>query len=103
MQFGQTFVGNLELYPPRRIGFDEVDEVPGNASRRDLPQQSPQREHGTTPFSRRRIAPRTPTSTDVTRKPGRLLRGLRLQVHIIDADDLAPMYVNDLLVEQVPL
>ena len=42
--FGQALVRNFEFYPAGRVGLDEVDKIPGNGSRRDLPQQGSQRD-----------------------------------------------------------
>ena len=36
MQFGQSLVGNLQLNPPRGVGLNQIDEVPGNAARGNL-------------------------------------------------------------------
>ena len=43
MQFGQTIVGNLQLYAPRRISLNHVDELPGIFRGRNPPEQAPAR------------------------------------------------------------
>ena len=102
MQFGQALVGNLELYPAGRIGFDEVDKVPGNGSRGDLPQQGPQRdqrEPRPSAIAGLRLA--GPTSTEPTFRTRPVGDGFLKKIEIVDPDDFSAENVDDLLIEQI--
>ena len=101
MQFGQALVGNLEFHPPRGIGFDQVDEVPGNG---------PRAEFAATELARPAAEPR-PSAAAALRPAGphrpthfqdwpvadRFLK----QVEIVYPNDFPAKNVDDLLVEQI--
>ena len=96
-------MGDTQLHPTRRIGFNEIDELPWNDAwlellhhcfyelrRSDSLQQTPDRA----------------TETDIhLRDPDidSTIRRFRVQVDVVDADDFTSMDVNDLLIEQVAL
>ena len=46
VQLREPFVGDLQLDPPRRVGLDEIDELPRDHPRRDLVEQGAQGERG---------------------------------------------------------
>src|SRR4029079_7519408 len=101
VQPGQALVGDLELYPAGGIGFDEVNEVPGYAARRDLPQQRSQRHHRNYSLQQ---APDGAAGPDVHRayfqhRTGG--HGFLQQVQSVYPDDFSAKDVDDLLIEKV--
>ena len=58
---------------------------------------------GHEPFDSRRTAPRAPTSTATTLDQEVAVDRRRLELDVVDADDLAAVDVDDLLVEQIAL
>ncbi len=97
----QAVERNLQLDPARRIGFDEIDELPGNHPRRDLGQQRVQRAGGHDSFQQ---AANRAASSNVhggQLENQVLVTDLLVDVDVIHTDDFSAMYVDDLLVEQI--
>ena len=101
--FERPFVGDLQLHAARRIGFEQIDELPRDDARRDLLEQRAQRE-------RRHDALRQPPDraarADVDRDDVQeqvAVDRRRVELDVVDADDLAAVHVDDLLIEQVAL
>ena len=104
MQLRQAVERDLQLDPARGIGLDQIDELPGNhAAAGSWPAARAAAPAGTIPFSRRRIAPRAPTSTAASLSMTCSWPTLLVDVDVVDPHDLAAMYVDDLLVEQIAL
>ncbi len=108
MQLGQAFVRDFQLHAARWIGLDEIDEVPGNGTRRNPAQQgveSGSRGHSTqqAPDGAARAYIDRDDAQDGTRGfVGRSrFRRIEHQVDVVDADYLAPVDVDDLLIEQI--
>ena len=104
MQFGQAVVRNLQLHPTRRIGFDEVDELPRNDAAAESCSSSAcsadERHHALQQPAHRAAR------ADVDRadlQDEMSVAALFVDVDVVHAHDLAPMNVDDLLVEQVAL
>ena len=101
VQSGQALVGNLELYPAGGIGLDQVNEVPGNAARRDLPQQRPQRHQGNHTLQQ---SPDGAAGADIHRADFQhrtVADGFLQQVQIVYPDDFPAEDVDDLLVQKI--
>ena len=103
MQLGQTLVGDLQFDAARRIGFEQVDELPGDDARRNPLEQGAQRE-------RRHDALREPADgaagADVDRDDVEQQVAVdrrRLELDVVDPDHLAAVDVDDLLIEEVAL
>jgi hypothetical protein len=103
MELGEALVGDLQLDAPCRVGLEQIDELPRDHARRDLLEQCPQRERRDQPF--RQPADRT-TRPDVHRDDVQQQVAVdrrRLELDVVDADHLAAVDVDDLLVEEVAL
>ena len=101
MQLGQPFVRNLQLHAAGRIGFDQVHKVPGDGARRDLVQEQVKRRERDHAFEQ---AADRPSSAHIHRshfQDGAVAYRFLVQVDVVHAHYLAPVYVDDLLVEQV--
>ncbi len=99
----QPFVGDLQLHAPGRIGLDEVDVLPGDDAWRNLLEQGAQREGGNEPLHQ---PPHRAAGPDVDREHVELdvaVGRVRVELDVVDPHDLAPVDVDDLLVEQVAL
>ena len=101
---GQAFVGDLELDAARRIGLEQIDELPRDDARRNPLEQRAQREcrHdalGEAAGSRRarRRPPTRRSAADVA------VDRRRVELDVVDADDLPAVHVDDLLIEEVAL
>ena len=101
--FDEAFVGDLELDAARRVGLEQIDELPGDDARRNLLEQRAQRE-------RRDDALREPPDgaarADVDRDDVQQQVAVdrrRFELDVVDAHDLAAVDVDDLLIEQVAL
>ena len=90
-----------QLHAPRRIGLNQIDEFPGNDSRFQLSHYGFNRSGRSHALQQ---APHRPTQTNVDLGNFEIHTAIRrfgMQINIIDADDLASMNVDDLLVEEV--
>ena len=102
--FDEAFVGDLQLDAARRVGLEQIDELPRDDARRNPLEQRAQRERRDDALRRgagwrraRRRRPTTTFSSDVA------VDRRRFELDVVDADDLAAVDVDDLLVEQVAL
>src|SRR2546425_11282294 len=94
-------MGDSEFHPAGGIGFDQVDEVPGNGTWRNLPQQCPQRRHR---YYALQQPPNRSPSADVDRahfQYGAVSHRLLMEIQVIDAHHLSSEHINHLLIEQV--
>jgi hypothetical protein len=99
----ETLVGDLQLDPARRIGLEQVDELPRDHARRNALQERAQRERRNDAL---RQAADRPAGADIHRDDVQeevVVDRRRLELDVVDADHLAPVNVDDLLVEQVAL
>ena len=103
MHLRQAFVGDLQLHAPRRVGLDQVDVLPGDDARRNLFEQRAQRERRDDAFGQAadRAAGADVDREDVERDVAVDRR--RIDLDVVDANDLAAVDVDDLLVEEVAL
>ena len=99
----QPFVGDLQLDAARRIGLEQIDELPRDHARRNPLEQRAQRE-------RRDDALREPPDgaagadvhgDDVQQQVAVDRR--RVELDVVDAHDLAAVDVDDLLIEEIAL
>ena len=103
VQFGQAIERNLQPDAAGRIDLDEVNELPRNHSRRNLGEKQLQcrcRNHAfqqPADRSARAHVDRAKLEHNV------VMAKLLVDVNVIDPHNLAPVDVNDLLVEQVAL
>ena len=84
-----------------RVGFDQVDKIPGNGSRGDLPQQGSQGHQGNHALQQ---SPDGAPGSDVNRthfQDQAVGDGFLKQIQIVDPDDFSSENVDDLLIEQV--
>src|SRR3979409_1547406 len=92
---------DLHLAATGRVGFDEIDKLPGNFARRNALQQEAQggkRDHSL-----------EQTANGATRAHVHaldfqgevVLHGLQIKINIVDADYFAAVDVDDLLVEEI--
>jgi hypothetical protein len=105
MERRQAFVRNLEFDAARGIGFDEIDKTPGDRARRNSLEQDVK-------CGARRQAAQEATDgaadADIDRlnaqdgvRAAGLCDGVDLEVHVVDANDLASVNVDDLLIEKI--
>src|SRR5579884_3374664 len=94
---------DLELYPPCRIGFDQIDEFPWNGSRRYSLQRRLERVHGN--HALEQPANRSArTHIDRCHFQAHLtVFGLWMKVDVVYPDNFATVNIYDLLVEKVTL
>ena len=103
VQLRQPFVGDLQLDPPRRVGLEQVDELPGDDPRRDLLEQRPQRERRDDALAETADrAPGADVDGDDVESDVAVDRR-RVELDVVDAHDLAAVDVDDLLIEEVAL
>ena len=105
MQLSQPLLPNLQPHPPRRIAIDQVHPLPRNRALLDVSADRLHRARWDTLQQPPHRAAR-PHLHALNQQPrGRIRRRARLprQHHIVHAYDLAPVHVNDLLVQQVAL
>src|SRR5450755_280690 len=101
MELGQAVVGDFQLYPPGRIRLDEVNKLPRDAARRDLPQQRPQRHQRNHALQQ---SPDRAARTDVNRahfQDRAVGHQFLKQIEVVHPDDLPSEYVDDLLIEKI--
>ena len=101
--FGEPFVGDLQLDAARRIGLEQIDELPRDDARRNPLEQRAQRERR---HDALRQAADGAARADVDRDDVQQQVAVdrrRLELDVVDAHDLAAVDVDDLLVEQVAL
>ena len=103
VQLRQALVGDLQLDAPRRIGLEQIDELPRDHPRRNPLEQRAQRERRDDALRQApdRAAGADVDGDDVDREMAVDRR--RLELDVVDADHLAAVDVDDLLVEQVAL
>ena len=101
MELCQLVVGNFELHATRRIGFNQVDEIPGNFARGHPQQQRAQsrsRNHALQqPPNRAARANVHSSNLQLRTAKG----GVLMKIDVIDAHNFAAINVNHLLIEQV--
>ena len=103
MELGEPFVRDLQLDAARRIGFEEVDELPGDDARRDLFEQEPQRERGDDALREAADrASRADVHGDDVQQHVAVDRR-RFELDVVHANDLAAVDVDDLLIEKIAL
>ena len=107
MERGQALVRNLEFDAAGGISFDEIDITPGNGARRNSLEKD--MESGAGCESAEETADGAAgadidglNAQDGMRASG-FDHGVDLKVDVVDADDLASMNVDDLLVEEIAL
>ena len=103
MELRESGVLDAKLHSSRRIGLNEVDELPGNNPRRNLPQQYIQCR-----VRHRALQQTAGRAARAHVNPGNSERGVmihrnRIEINVIHPHHLAAMHVDDLLVEQVAL
>ena len=105
MECGQTLVRDFEFDAARGVGFDKVNETPGDGAGRNSLEQGVERSAG------REASQKTPDGAadanvdrldaqDRMRVSG-FDHGVDLKIDIVDADDFASVNVNDLLIEEI--
>ena len=99
----QPFVGDLQLDAPRRVGLEQIDELPRDDARRNLLEQRAQRErrHDALAEAADRAAGADVHRDDVQHHVA--VERRRVELDVVDADDLPAVDVDDLLVEEVAL
>ena len=103
MHPGEAFVGDLQLDAAGRVGLEQVDELPRDDARRNALEQRPQRERGHDAFGQ---AADRATRADIDRHHVQqhvAVDRRRFELDVVDADDLAAVDVDDLLIEEVAL
>ena len=103
VQLRQTFVGDLQLDAAGRVGFEQIDVLPRDHPRRNPLEQRPQRERR---HDALRQAADGAAGADVHRDDADqevAVDRRRFELDVVDADDLAAVDVDDLLIEQVAL
>ena len=103
MHLRETLVLDLQLDAARRVGLEEIDEVPRDDARRNPLEQRPQRERrhhalGETPNGAARA---DVDGQDVQQQVAVDRR--RIDLDVVHAHDLPAVHVDDLLIEQVAL
>ena len=105
MERGQAFVRDFELDAARGIGFDEIDKTPGDGAGRNSLEQDV--ESGAGCEAAQQAADGAAgadidgmNAQDGMRASG-LGEGVDLEFDVVDADDFAPVNVDDLLIEEV--
>src|SRR5206468_5179933 len=103
VKFRQAFVDDLQLHATRRIRFKQVDVLPRDHARRDFFKQRAHRE-GRDDAVRQAPdgAPRTDVDGDDAERDVVVYK-YGVEFDVVDAHDLAPVDVDDLSIEQVPL
>src|SRR5580693_6526758 len=101
MEFCKLVVGNFQFYATRRIGLNQVDEIPWNFARGHPQQQRTQssgRNHALqqAPYGTARAYINSANFQLRTAKSGVLMK-----IDVIHADNLATININHLLIEQV--
>ena len=98
---------DLQLHAAGRIGFDEIDKVPGDGAGRNLLDQEVQ---GGARSDTSEEAAYGATGTDIDGSnpqdgagSSAVSYGIDLQFNVINADDLAAVDVDDLLIEQIAI
>ena len=103
MHLRQAFVDDLQLDAPRRVGLEQIDVLPGDDAWRNPVEQRP---HGERWHQALREAPDGAARADVDGQHAQddvaVDRG-GVELYVVDADDLAAMHVDDLLIQQITL
>jgi hypothetical protein len=94
-------VRNFELHPPRRIGFDEVDKVPGDAPRGNLTQQGPQSHQGNHALQQSPDGAARPDVNGAHFQDQAVGDGFLKEIKVVHPDDFSSEHVNDLLIEEI--
>src|SRR5215471_14457312 len=101
MQLRQSLMLDLELDPSRRVYFDYIHKFPGNNLRRNLPGESVKRISGK---DTEQQSSHCTTEANFDFAYAQILlfvAGEPLKIHIIHPDDLAPVDIDDLLIQKV--
>ncbi len=103
MHLRETAIGDLQLDASRRVGFEQIDEVPRDHPRRNPLEQRPERERRDDALRETADgAARTHVDGDDVQQQV-TVDGRRFELDVVDAHDLAAVDVDDLLVEEVAL
>lgn len=105
VELGQALVRDLQLDAASGIGFDEIDESPGDGTQGNFIDKD--MEGGTGRESAKEAA-NCATGADIDRSnPERGMRvsgfgnGIDLEFNVIDANDFAAIDIDDLLIEEI--
>ena len=103
MELGKPFVRDLQLDAPGRIRFEEIDVLPGDHPRRDLVQQGAQRKRRDETFGEPADGASGPDVHGHDGERDMAVERRRIELDVVDADDLAAVHIDDLLIEEVAL
>ena len=103
VELREPFVDDLQLDAARRIGLEQIDVLPRDDARRNLLEQRAQRERGHDALAQAADgAARADVDGDDVQRDVAVDRR-RVELDVVDADDLAAVDVDDLLIEQIAL
>ena len=103
VELREALVRDLQLHAPRWIGFEQIDVLPRDHARRHAIEKRPQGEARDDAFRQPPDgAARANVDGDDVERDVAVDRR-RIDLHVVDAHDLAAVDVDDLLVEEVAL
>ena len=103
MERGEALIRDLQLHAAGGIALDEVHEMPRNRARRNPREQRAKRVPWDDALCETpQRAPR-PDVDRADRKQEPVVLGMRVELEVIDTDDLPSLHVDNLLIEQIPL
>jgi hypothetical protein len=105
MELGQAFVRDLEFDAASGIGFDEIDETPGDGAGRNSLEQGMESGAGREAAKEAAGSAASADIDGLDAEDGAGLAGfgggVDLEVDVVDANDFAAVNVDDLLIEEV--
>src|SRR5258708_9724803 len=94
MKSGQPLMRDLQFDAPRRIGLDEIDEVPGNIAGRNPEEQGPKNSGGDHAlWGTAHPAPPAPIYS-LKLQERVLLRDVAIKIHLVHAFNPASAHLN---------